>query len=396
MQQAPNPPSSHPFFTLEKTSSSPSGRSRARAGSITTARGITIETPVFMPVGTRATVKTVPQEALIDELKAKIILANTYHLFLRPGPELVAELGGLHQMMSWPNAILTDSGGFQIFSLASLRKISEEGVRFRSHIDGQYHMLTPERAMEVQRALGADIVMAFDECPALPATYESMEKSVHLTARWARRSLSVPLASHQHFFAILQGGLFTDLRLRSLELLNESIHGLKRDVDGIAIGGLAVGESALERENLCQTLLPHLPSHKPRYLMGVGKPLDILEAIRHGIDMFDCVLPTRNARNGQALTTYGPMNLKNHSFRSDKAPLDPHCECKVCRRYTRAYIRHLCTTGEYLAGQLLTHHNLHFYLNLTRNARNAILEDRFDQFYDLFYQNYTQAKAYST
>ncbi|MBF0207034.1 MAG: tRNA guanosine(34) transglycosylase Tgt, partial [Oligoflexia bacterium] len=340
-----------------------------------------------MPVGTRASVKTMPQDEL-ENIDSRLILANTYHLYLRPGHQLIAAQGGLHAFTSWPHAILTDSGGFQIYSLSSLRKITEEGVRFRSHIDGAQHFLTPEGVMEIQRALGADIVMAFDECPALPSTRAAMEESVALTGRWARRCLSVPLQEHQHFFAIVQGGLELDLRLRSLEEHLELEQKMRQPISGLAIGGLAVGERAEEREELCINLLPHFPSDRPRYLMGVGRPWDILMAIKSGVDMFDCVLPCRNARNGQALTSMGPVNIKNAIYATDQGKLDPDCSCKVCQRYTRAYLRHLMMSGEYLGGQLLTHHNLSFYREITRKARQAIFADQFDEFLNKFYKSY--------
>lgn len=374
------------MFTLERAALN----CGARAGKLQLKSGIVIETPVFMPVGTRGTVKTMPQEQL-EVLGAKIILANTYHLFLRPGHELIEQVSGrLHEFMSWPHAILTDSGGFQIYSLASLRKITEEGVRFRSHIDGQNHFFTPEKAMEIQRALGSDIVMAFDECKALPATDQELEKSVELTARWGKRCLTVPLRDYQHLFAIVQGGLNLNLRLKSYELLREAEETSESNkFSGWAVGGLSVGESAEEREEICAQLLPQLPINKPRYLMGVGKPTDLLLGIKQGIDMFDCVLPCRNARNGQAFSKYGPLNIKRAAFAQDTLPLDPDCSCSVCKRYSRAYLRHLYIVGEYLAGQLITHHNLHFYLQLMRQARHAILADKFEDFYMHFNKDYS-------
>lgn len=353
----------------------------ARAGVIQTSHG-EIQTPIFMPVGTRASVKSLWQEDL-EALGAQIILGNTYHLFLRPGHELIERMGGLHKFMSWDKPILTDSGGYQVFSLSEMNKLSEEGVVFQSHIDGSKHLLTPERSMEIQRALGSDIVMCFDECPALPATRESLQRSLQLTHRWAKRCKSVELKSHQHLFGIIQGGLEMDLREESLQGL------LELDFPGYAIGGLSVGEKNEEMVELCKGFVPKMPEHKPRYLMGVGKPLDVLNGIKAGLDMFDCVLPTRNARNGQFLTHDGPLNIKKARFLEDPLPADPKCSCRVCQKYSRSYIRHLFNVGEYLAGQLISFHNLYFYLNMVQEARTAIIEQRFDDYYQTFYKHYT-------
>ena len=353
----------------------------ARAGVIQTSHG-EIQTPIFMPVGTRASVKSLWQEDLV-ELGAQIILGNTYHLFLRPGHELIERMGGLHKFMSWDKPILTDSGGYQVFSLSDMNKLTEEGVVFQSHIDGSKHLLTPERSMEIQRALGSDIVMCFDECPALPATRESLQRSLQLTYRWAKRCKSVELKSHQHLFGIVQGGLEMDLREESLQGLMEL------DFPGFAIGGLSVGEKNEEMVELCKSFVPKMPQHKPRYLMGVGKPLDVLNGIKSGLDMFDCVLPTRNARNGQFLTHDGPLNIKKARFLEDPLPPDPKCSCRVCQKYSRSYIRHLFNVGEYLAGQLISFHNLHFYLTMVKEARAAIIESRFDDYYQTFYNHYT-------
>lgn len=353
----------------------------ARAGVIQTSHG-EIQTPIFMPVGTRASVKSLWQEDL-EALGAQIILGNTYHLFLRPGHELIERMGGLHKFMSWDKPILTDSGGYQVFSLSEMNKLSEEGVVFQSHIDGSKHLLTPERSMEIQRALGSDIVMCFDECPALPATRESLQRSLQLTHRWAKRCKSVELKSHQHLFGIIQGGLEMDLREESLQGL------LELDFPGYAIGGLSVGEKNEEMVELCKGFVPKMPEHKPRYLMGVGKPLDVLNGIKAGLDMFDCVLPTRNARNGQFLTHDGPLNIKKARFLEDPLPPDPKCSCRVCQKYSRSYIRHLFNVGEYLAGQLISFHNLYFYLNMVQEARTAIIEQRFDDYYQTFYKHYT-------
>jgi queuine tRNA-ribosyltransferase len=363
------------FFKLEAKSSN------ARAGTITTAHG-EIKTPIFMPVGTRATVKGLWQEDL-ERLNADIILGNTYHLYLRPGHELIEKMGGLHKWMTWNKPILTDSGGYQVFSLSDLNKVTEEGVIFQSHIDGSRHMLSPEKSMEIQKALGSDIVMIFDECPKLPASKERLRESMELTLRWAKRCHDYELQPHQNLFAIIQGGLFEDLRFECMQRLMEL------DFPGFALGGLSVGEKNEEMVNFLNNFTPKMPEHKPRYLMGVGKPLDILNGIRAGIDMFDCVLPTRNARNGQFLTKHGPLNIKKQRFIEDPLPPDPECACPVCARYSRSYIRHLHNVGEYLAGQLITFHNLFFYLDMVRKAREAILQDKFDEYYKEFYKNYT-------
>ena len=363
------------FFQLEAKSG------EARAGRIFTAHGV-IETPIFMPVGTRASVKTLWQEDL-EKLNAQIILGNTYHLYLKPGHELIERMGGLHKFMSWSRPILTDSGGYQVFSLSDINKLTEEGVTFQSHIDGSRHLITPEKSMEIQRALGSDIVMAFDECPKLPATKETLKKSMELTHRWATRCKTVELKEHQHLFGIIQGGLHQDLRTESMQGL------IDLDFDGYALGGLSVGEKNEEMVEFCQQFVPTMPQEKPRYLMGVGKPLDVLKGIKSGLDMFDCVLPTRNARNGQFLTTHGPMNIKKARFTEDQLPPDPECSCQVCGRYSRSYIRHLFNVGEYLAGQLITFHNIHFYLEMVKNARASIFAGEFDVFYTKFYNDYT-------
>ncbi|MCB9091592.1 MAG: tRNA guanosine(34) transglycosylase Tgt [Halobacteriovoraceae bacterium] len=355
--------------------------SKARAGTLTTTHS-TIPTPVFMPVGTRAAVKSMTSEDL-ESLGAQIILGNTYHLYLRPGAELIEKLGGLHQFMAWKKSILTDSGGFQVYSLSDLNKVTDDGVWFQSHIDGSKHFIGPRESMEIQRALGSDIVMCFDECPALPATTEILKKSLEKTHRWAKTCREFELKNHQHLFGIVQGGLDLKLRMESLQALEEL------NFPGLAIGGLSVGEKNEEMKELLQAFVSHMPTEKPRYLMGVGKPLDILEAVKAGVDMFDCVLPTRNARNGQMLTSRGPLNIKNERFKDDQNPPDPDCHCRVCQRYTRAYIRHLITVGEYTAGQLTTYHNLHFYLRMMEDIRKSILEKRFDEFYRNFYNKFT-------
>lgn len=352
----------------------------ARAGVLKTEHG-EIQTPMFMPVGTRASVKSLWQEDL-EELEAQIILGNTYHLFLKPGHELIEKLGGLHKFMSWDKPILTDSGGFQVFSLSDLNKVSEEGVEFRSHIDGAKKFISPEESMRIQRALGSDIVMAFDECPALPASDEILRTSMELTLRWAKRCKTVELKSHQHLFGIVQGGLNLDMRKECMQRL------LDIGFDGYAVGGLSVGEKNEQMKSLCYDFVPHMPQNQVRYLMGVGKPLDILEGIRSGLDIFDCVLPTRNARNGQFLTSRGPMNIKNARFLEDQSAPDKDCDCRVCKRYTRAYIRHLYTVGEYLAGQLISYHNIYFYLKMVKEARIAIVEGKFEEYYQDFKTKY--------
>jgi len=354
---------------------------KARAGVVSTAHG-EIPTPVFMPVGTRAAVKCLTSEDL-EEAQAPIILGNTYHLYLRPGHQLIERMGGLHKFMSWQGPILTDSGGFQVFSLSSLNKVSEEGVVFQSHLDGSKHLLSPEKSMEIQKALGSDIVMAFDECPALPASKEQLRKSMQLSVRWAKRCREYSLNDGQSLFGIVQGGLHLDLRTECMQQLEEC------DFPGLAIGGLSVGEKNAEMVDFCEQFVHTMPQDKPRYLMGVGKPLDILNGVKAGFDMFDCVLPTRNARNGQALTAAGPLNIKKEKFKEDSLPLDPQCSCRVCARYTRSYIRHLYTVGEYTAGQFISYHNIYFYTQMMRSMREAIQQDLFDEFYQTFYNHYS-------
>ena len=355
---------------------------KARAGVVTTEHG-KIKTPIFMPVGTRASVKCMDQQDLHD-IKAEIILGNTYHLYLRPGHELIERVGGgLHGFMNYNKPILTDSGGFQVFSLSSLNKVTEEGVQFQSHIDGSKHLIGPEKSMEIQKALGSDIVMCFDECPALPATKERLRESMELTLRWAKRCREYSLKSHQSLFGIVQGGLHQDLRTECMERLAEM------NFEGMALGGLSVGEKNDEMQQFLDDFVHTMPTDKPRYLMGVGKPLDVLYGIKCGLDMFDCVLPTRNARNGQAFTKYGPLNIKKERFKEDKLPIDPDGNCERSLKYSRAYIRHLFNVGEYLGAQILTYHNLWFYMELVRNARAAILNGTFDDFYKEFYNNFT-------
>jgi queuine tRNA-ribosyltransferase len=346
----------------------------ARLGRLHTPHG-PVETPVFMPVGTQATVKGIPQHFL-EELGAQILLGNTYHLYLRPGTEPVRALGGLHRFMSWDRALLTDSGGFQVFSLNQLRKVSEEGVRFRSHIDGSSHFFTPESAMDAQIALGADIVMAFDECTEYPAERTRAQQSMGLTLRWAARSKAhfeenrhrVPWASGQRqaLFGIVQGGMFADLRRECAQRLVEM------DFPGYAIGGLSVGEPRSLTRDIIAAVLEHLPADRPCYVMGVGYPEEIVEYAAMGVDMMDCVLPTRAARHALLFTSQGRLNIKGQRFALDQSPPDPKCGCWVCRRYTRAYLRHLFVSGESLGGVLNTVHNLAYYLDTMRRVRHAI------------------------
>ena len=359
-------------FDLLKTD--PSG---ARRGRLETAHG-TIETPVFMPVGTQATVKTMPPRDLLD-MNIGMILGNTYHLYLRPGHELIERLGGLHAFMGWPGAILTDSGGYQVFSHSELRKISDDGVRFRSYVDGSYHVLTPEKSMLIQRALGSDIVMAFDECPPYPATPEYMRESLRVTTAWAERCLTVDLKPHQTLFGIVQGGMDADLRREHASTLQTL--GFR----GYAIGGLSVGEPKAMLYGMTEVTAAVLPTEAPRYLMGVGKPEDLVECVLRGIDMFDCVLPTRNARNGQVFTRHGQMNMRNARHAEDTQPLDSACGCYTCRTFSRAYIRHLQMTKELLGAYLCTVHNIYYYHELMGTIRKAIDEGSFLDFRREFY-----------
>jgi queuine tRNA-ribosyltransferase len=345
---------------------------RARAGLLTTPHG-EIETPVFMPVGTAAAVKAVTRRDLLD-MDARIVLANTYHLMLRPGDALIAEMGGLHSFTGWDRPFLTDSGGYQVFSLAGLRRLEEEGVTFQSHIDGSSHLLSPERSMEVQMRLGADVIMAFDECPPSTAPREAVLEATERTTRWARRSREAHRRSDQWLFGIVQGGVLEDLRERSAADL------VAMDFPGYAVGGLAVGEERPVRERVLDHVEPHLPREKPRYLMGVGTPEDILEGVARGIDMFDCVLPTRNGRNGQLFTREGRLSIRNARYRDDPRPPDPECACYTCRTASRAYLRHLHMAGEITAATLMTIHNLTHYLDTLRRMRQSILLGRFEEF----------------
>ena len=332
-----------------------------------------IETPVFMPVGTAASVKSLTTEQL-KSLSPQIILNNTYHLMLRPGVALIEKLGGVHKFMDWDRAILSDSGGFQVFSLASIRKVREEGVEFRSHIDGSPHFLSPETSIDIQSRLGVDIAMAFDECPAYGLSRDEVEKSMELTHRWARRSLLAARRSPLAVFGIVQGGIYKDLRQRSLEEIGSM------EFDGVALGGIAVGESKEEMFDIVNYAGPMMPADRPRYLMGVGTPEDLVDAVAAGIDMFDCVMPTRNARNGTLFTSEGKLHIKNAKYIDDAGPLDPGCECLTCRTVSRAYLRHLFTSGEIAGLVYNTIHNLWFYLDLMRKVRQAIASHSFTEF----------------
>ncbi|MCK5826145.1 MAG: tRNA guanosine(34) transglycosylase Tgt [Desulfuromusa sp.] len=351
---------------------------QARRGRIYTQRG-EIDTPTFMPVGTLGTVKAMLPEAL-EEIGAQIILANTYHLYLRPGHKLIQQLGGLHKFMHWDRPILTDSGGFQVFSLGALRKISEEGAAFQSHVDGSKHLLTPELSMEIQLALGSDIVMAFDECIPHPAERSYIVDSTNLSARWARRCRDViPAGSTSALFGIVQGGMELDLRQQSAEQLQEI------GFEGYALGGLSVGEETSLMYDIMEYSLPLLPVDHPRYVMGVGTPENLVEGVARGCDMFDCVMPTRNARNGVLFTDFGKISIKQAQYRGDELPLDPDCGCYVCRNYSRAYLRHLYMSHEILASVLNTHHNLYYYQQLMAGIRQALDDGCFSDFYKGFY-----------
>lgn len=354
---------------------------KARLGKIYTNHGV-IETPIFMPVGTKATVKAMTPEEL-KELDAQIILSNTYHLFLRPGDKLIKEAGGLHKFMNWNRPILTDSGGFQVFSLGKLRKIKEEGVDFRSHIDGSKQFISPEKAMEIQNNLGSDIMMAFDECVPYPASYEYTKKSMERTTRWAKRCKDAHKnPDNQALFGIVQGGMYEDLRRESVKQITEL------DFPGYAVGGLSVGEP---RDLMCEVMdytVDLLPKDKPRYLMGVGTPDYLFEAVERGIDMADCVLPTRMARHGAFLTSKGQLTIKNAKYKNDFSPIDEKCNCYTCRNFSRAYIRHLFNEKEILGARLASIHNLFFLINLMKSIRISIRENNFMEFKKEFYENY--------
>jgi queuine tRNA-ribosyltransferase len=353
-------------------------RTQARRGRLHTRRGV-IETPAFMPVGTQGTVKGMLPEALVD-IGAQVILANTYHLFLRPGHELVERLGGLHRFMHWDRPILTDSGGFQVFSLGDLRKIDENGVVFQSHLDGARHVLTPEVSIAVQESLGSDIIMAFDECIPHPATRDYTALSTDRSGRWAQRCKAARRDDDALLFGIVQGGMFPDLRRKSADEL------VSIGFDGYALGGLSVGEDADLMYAMMEQTLPHLPQDAPRYVMGIGTPENLIEAVARGADMFDCVMPTRNARNGVLFTRAGRLSIKQARYREDSGPIDPDCGCMVCRQYSRAYLRHLYQSNEILASVLNTHHNLAYYLDLMAGARSALDAGTFTAYRADFYQ----------
>ena len=366
-----NPPSS--IFTLHKTATD----SAARRGTLRL-KHATVETPVFMPVGTQGTVKAMAWEE-VAELGFKIVLGNTFHLYLRPGSERVARFGGLHRFTGWDGAMLTDSGGYQVFSLKELRKITEKGVRFQSPLDGSHHDFSPESVMRVEHELGADIIMAFDECPPYPATHEYVEASTERTHRWLQRCIAAHDdlggdASGSVLFGIVQGGVYEDLRRASAEFVQSQA------LAGIAVGGVSVGEPAAEMRRALDRTMPHLPADKPRYLMGVGTPTDILDAVARGVDMFDCVLPTRIARNGAVYTSRGRVNIKNAVWTDEQGPVDSECPCRVCRRHSAAYLRHLHQTNEILGARLTTYHNLAFYARLMEGIRGAIDADQFAAF----------------
>ncbi|GAB4335755.1 MAG: tRNA guanosine(34) transglycosylase Tgt [Candidatus Abyssubacteria bacterium] len=370
-----------PFFQVVKADTA----TRARVGRLTTPHGV-IHTPYFMPVGTQATVKTLSSEDL-HMLGAEVVLSNTYHLYLRPGHKIVRAAGGLHAFMNWPKPILTDSGGFQVFSLAELNKVTEDGVHFQSHIDGSRHFFTPELCMEIQNALGADIIMAFDECLPYPVEHEHAASSLRLTLNWAERCLKAHRNPRQALFGIVQGATFKDLRIECAREL------VKMDFPGYALGGLSVGETPQTMYEIIDYTADELPADKPRYLMGSGPPVDIFEAVERGIDLFDCVMPTRNARNASLMTSGGVVIVKNLEYASDFSPLDPECQCVTCRNYTRAYLRHLFKAGEITAMRLATLHNVHFMLTLLANIREAIMMDRYSEFKETFLAKYRRGIA---
>lgn len=351
----------------------------ARAGRLHTPHG-SFDTPMFMPVGTQGTVKTLSPEEL-HTMGAGVILGNTYHLFLRPGHEIVKKAGGLHRFMNWDGAILTDSGGFQVFSLGALRKISEEGVAFRSHHDGSKQFLSPEKSMEIQMALGSDIAMAFDECTPYPADYEYACRSMRLTTRWAKRCQAVHNREDQALFGIVQGGMYADLRQESAEQL------VAMDFPGYAIGGLSVGEPKPLMYEVLEQTVPFLPQNKARYLMGVGTPDCLVEGVARGIDMFDCVFPTRVARNGTAITSQGRVVIRNAAYIEDFTPLDPECDCYTCRNYSRAYLRHLIRCDEIFGLRLMSLHNLYYLIKLMHQIRTAIIDGNYPEFRKLFWRN---------
>lgn len=363
-------------FTVHKTAGN------ARRATLVTAHG-EVQTPVFMAVGTKATVKAMTPEEL-TECGTQVVLGNTYHLHLRPGEKLIQKMGGLHKFMNWNGPILTDSGGFQVFSLSQLRKMTEEGVEFRSHLDGAKHFISPEKSMEIQMDLGSDIIMAFDECLKYPATDEEIKKSLELTYRWLVRSKNAMTRENSLLFGIVQGGLSLEHRKYSLEQITSV------DLPGYALGGFSVGEPIELMHDLVKVVGPMMPAHKPRYLMGVGTPLDLILSVDSGIDMFDCVMPTRVARNGTLFTWQGKISIKRNEYREDSGPLDPECDCYTCRNYSRAYLRHLFLSGEILGSRLNTIHNLYFYMNLMKKVRESIEQDRWPEFRDECIRRFTR------
>ena len=370
-------------FKLEKTDS----RTRARAGEFTTPHG-KVQTPIFMPVGTQATVKCMSPEEL-KEIGAQIILCNTYHLYLRPGESIINKAGGLHKFMNWDRPILTDSGGFQVFSLSDLRKVKEEGVEFKSHLDGSKHFLSPEKAIQIEMDLGADVIMCLDECVPYPAEKDYALRSLEMTTRWAarckieweKRLANNPL-TESGLFGICQGGMYPDLRTESAKQL------VDLDFPGYSIGGLSVGETMPLMLEMLQYSMQELPAEKPRYFMGLGSPMELFECIERGVDMFDCVMPTRNARNGTVFTSKGKLVVRNGMYSEDFGPMDPDCDCYGCKNYSRAYVRHLIWAGEILGFRICSLHNLYFLLRLVRNIRQSILEDRFSEYKNDFFAKY--------
>jgi queuine tRNA-ribosyltransferase len=368
-----------------------SRKNQARIGAIITHRGV-IETPVFMPVGTQGTIKAMPPE-IVSSLGYNIILSNTYHLYLRPGPDIIQELGGIHKFMNWKKLILTDSGGFQVYSLSQFRKITEEGILFKSHIDGTEHFFSPIMVLEIQKKLGSDILMVLDTCIPYPLSYEETKNLTELTHKWAVESFEYwqrHKNEKQAVFGIIQGGMYEDLRRDSAKFITSL------EFDGYAIGGLSVGEPLETRNQMIETSLEYMPYHKPRYVMGIGTPLDIIDAVIRGIDMFDCVLPTRNARRGTVFTSKGFLSIKNASFKSDSLPLDPECECYTCRNFSRGYLRHLFHAKELLVYFLLTLHNLFYYVKLMKHIKNAIktetLENLREEVAQYYLKNFNDSK----
>ena len=353
----------------------------ARTGLIKTAHG-EIQTPIFMPVGTQATVKAVTHEQLENVIKAQIILGNTYHLYLRPGHKLIERMGGLHKFMSWNKPILTDSGGFQVFSLSKLRKISDEGVQFRSHLDGSLHFIGPDESMEIQQSLGSDIAMVFDECTAADSDYQTARKALDRTIRWAERCREAHTREDQALFGIIQGNMYKDLRIESTK------RTVEMDFPGIAIGGLSVGEPKHVMYDMIETIEPFIPKNKPRYLMGVGSPDCLVEGVARGIDMFDCVLATRIGRNGTVFTKHGRMILRNQCFAEDPRPIEEDCDCYACRNFSRAYLRHLVKTNEIFGANLLSVHNLRFLVRMMEEIRQAINDGTFTEYREKFWENY--------